>query len=338
MDANPYGLNDEAFGYSLANLIELIVDCLDAAGARSVLEVGALHGTLTRPLATWAGPVGARVVAIDPDPRPGLVELAETEAAVELVREMSPGALENLMPADAVVLDGDHNYHTLTAELETLETGSPLGMPLLFAHDMGWPHGRRDAYHDPDALPPDAVHPIARDARIRPGVAGVAGSGFTFDKIAATEGGPKNGLLTAVEDFVAGREGLRFATVPVYFGLGVLWPAAAPWAGAVETVLAPFDGNPWLDRLEENRLDHLVARVRQVQVVQDEQERRMRLERLLMRLLDSRAFAMAEWVTRLRRRGRPLYSREELRELLRDPSAGSAPPERPRSERRRTSS
>jgi hypothetical protein len=321
MEANPYGIGHEEFGYSLGNLIEMLVACLDAAGVRSVLEVGAFQGKLTAELARWAEPTGARLVAIDPEPRPNLAGLAESEPTVQLVRETSPGALEHLLPTDAVILDGDHNHFTLSAELETIEARSGGSFPLTFVHDIGWPHGRRDAYHDPAALPPEGVRPLAHDVRLRPDVEGVADSGFTFDHVAATEGGARNGVLTALEDFLADRPGLRLAKTAPFFGVGVVWPASAPWADAVAAVIAPYDGNAWLERLEENRLDHLVARIRQVQILQDERERRARLEQLLMRLLDSRAFAIAEWVTRLRRGGKPLYSREELRKLLKDPSA-----------------
>jgi SAM-dependent methyltransferase len=320
MDANPYGIGDEEFGYSLANLIELLVACLTAAGARSVLEVGALHGTLTRALARWAEGAGARLVAIDPEPEAGLLALAESNPAVELVREPSPGALAKLLPADAVILDGDHNHFTLTGELRAIESGSEDSFPLVFVHDVGWPHGRRDAYHDPDGLPAEAVRPLAHDALLRPGIEGIADGGLAFDHVAATEGGERNGVLTALEDFVAGRSGLRVAQTAAFFGLAVVWPAEASWSDAVAAIMEPLDGNPWLARLEENRIDHLVARVRQVQVIHDEHERRSRLEQLLTRLHDSRAFAVAAWVTRLRRGGKPLYSREELRGLLGDPS------------------
>ena len=53
-----------------------MLPCLDAAGARSVVEVGAYAGDLTEALARWAADAGARVVAIDPAPHERLVRLA----------------------------------------------------------------------------------------------------------------------------------------------------------------------------------------------------------------------------------------------------------------------
>ena len=66
-------------------------------------------------------------------------------------------------------------------------------------------------------------------------------------------------MLTAIEDFMAGRDGLRLAIVPAFFGLGVLWHEDAAWAGALAAVLAPLDRNPLLVRMESNRVAQLVT-------------------------------------------------------------------------------
>ena len=55
----------DRIGYSLANVIEVVLGCLDAAEARSVVEVGADRGLLTAALLDWAGAARA-VTAIDP--------------------------------------------------------------------------------------------------------------------------------------------------------------------------------------------------------------------------------------------------------------------------------
>ena len=57
---------------------ELMLPCLDAAGARSVAEVGAFAGDLTRVLVDWAAGAGARCWPIDPAPQPELVAARRT--------------------------------------------------------------------------------------------------------------------------------------------------------------------------------------------------------------------------------------------------------------------
>jgi hypothetical protein len=59
---------DENAG-SLANLRDLWLPCLNAIGARSVVEVGAYRGQLTAELVSWADGAGGRVTAIDPVPQ-----------------------------------------------------------------------------------------------------------------------------------------------------------------------------------------------------------------------------------------------------------------------------
>ena len=133
---------------------------------------------------------------------------------------------------------------------------------------------------------------------------------------AAREGGAQNGVLTAVEDFVAAHDGLELAVVPAFFGLGVVWRRDAAWADEVAELLAPWHQNPMLARLEANRVHHLATE--QILVVQKvvRRDRMIRKDETLRRLLDSRTFALAERISRLRQRGRPAFSREDVRRTL----------------------
>src|SRR5205807_4228406 len=125
--------------------------------------------------------------------------------------------------------------------------------------DVSWPHGRRDDYFDPNQIPAEHRRPIAPEAGLYPGIEGVRHGGLPYHNPAATEGGPRNGVLTAIEDFVAGRDDLRLAVVPAFFGLGVVWRRGAPYAPALAKILDPWDRNPLLGRLEHNRVLHLAS-------------------------------------------------------------------------------
>jgi hypothetical protein len=130
-------------------------------------------------------------------------------------------------------------------------------------------------------------------------------------------------VLTAVEDFVAGREGLRLAIVPSFFGLGIIWPEDAPYAEALAEVLDPLDRNPVLERLEANRVLHLAALHQQMMEITAAWERINRQELLLRRLLRSSAFSVAERLSRLRHRagiatGESVVSKDEVLRALTD--------------------
>ena len=114
MDIDPYANDPGRWGASLVTLAEIIVPCLDAAGARSVVEVGAYAGDLTRLLVDWAAVSGARVTAIDPAPRDPLVALERERPELDLIRATSHEALAGIAPPDAAIIDGDHNWFTVS--------------------------------------------------------------------------------------------------------------------------------------------------------------------------------------------------------------------------------
>ena len=126
-------------------------------------------------------------------------------------------------------------------------------LPLVILRRVLWPHGRRDVYFDPEQVPPTERHPVHPGGGLFPGNPGIAEGGIPYDWPAEREGGPRNGVLTAVEDFVGEHDGLRLAIVPVFLGVGVLWSEESEWSAAMDEAMRPWDRNPMLERLEANR-------------------------------------------------------------------------------------
>jgi Methyltransferase domain len=323
--SDPY-LNDPSrWGVSMAQVAEIMLPCLDVAAASSIAEVGAFAGDLTRVLVAWAAGAGARVQAIDPAPQPGLEALAAEHPELELIRLTSLDALPSIELPDAVVIDGDHNYYTVSEELRIIGERAAAGrLPLLLFHDVLWPHGRRDDYFDPAAIPAQARHPIAGEGHgLLPGDPGTDPGGLPYPRSAAREGGERNGVLTAVEDFVAGRQQTRLAIVPAFFGFAVAWDTAAPWSERLAALLGPFDRHPVLERLEANRVEQLARSYLHKTEVWELERRLARQRALLERLLHSSAFAVAERLSRLRAgagiaTGQPVVSKDEIRAALED--------------------
>jgi Methyltransferase domain len=258
IDADPYENDPARWGHSLANLAEILLGCLDARGAKSLVEIGAYAGDLTCVLLGWAPGAGASVVAIDPTPHDRLIELSKEHSELELIQEPSQEALARIELPDAVIVDGDHNYYTVSEELRLIdERAAGAELPLLILHDVGWPHGRRDAYWNPEGVPEEHRQSTLERPFIFPGEPGVVDTGMPMYAAAEHEGGPRNGVLTALEDYLDRRGELRVATIPVFFGLAVVWSADAPWAQAVADFLEPWDHHPVLERLESNRIHHL---------------------------------------------------------------------------------
>lgn len=319
MRIDPHQHDPDGWGHSLANLAELLVGCLDAAGARSVMEVGAYAGDLTQLLLEWAAQRDATVTAVDPAPQAALARLERERPDLHLIREPSIEALQRAELPDAIVVDGDHNYWTVSEELRIIGQRAPDTLPLLLFHDVSWPHARRDAYYTPDTIPDEHRQPTVPNGGLAPDEPGTRPGGLPYPWPAVREGGARNGVLTAIEDFVAGRDGVRLVVVNAFFGFGAVWSLDAPYAAALAELLDPWDRNPLLARLEDNRV-HLLARMHEHQVHATVGERRnARTDATLRRLLDSRSFAIAERLAGWRRRGTPdpdAVTREEIRRAL----------------------
>lgn len=309
----------ERWGHSLSNAIELVTRCLDIAGVRSVGEIGAYAGDLTVELLEWAAEAGSKVIAVDPTPAPPLIRLAADRPDLELIREPSHAALAKMDLPDALIIDGDHNHYTVSEELRIIgERSGGDGLPLLVFHDVCWPHARRDSYYAPERIPAAHRQPLVEGAGLFPGEPGVMPGGLPYPWAAEREGGKKNGVTTAIEDFIADRSGLRFAVVPVFFGVGFLWEKDRTWSDQLEAVVGPFDRNPVLERMEANRVFHLAREglVRGRLAVR--RQRSDEIELLLRDLLASSAFRTADRIAQLRQGKSATSWREQIENLLRE--------------------
>ncbi len=215
----------------------LIEPILDALQPRRICEVGVAAGALTERLLTWTEHRNCAYVGIDPAPDAAIRERFPADGDVSarsLLLQTSHAALPNVEPCDVYFLDGDHNYFTVRGELEWITRARPSTRnPIIFMHDVGWPWGRRDMYYLPTTVPAEARHAWSETL-------GVALEGDELIEgglrepgryaIAFRSGGPRNGVLTAVEDFLCGDEGTgwEITRLPVAYGLAVLHRPAGP--------------------------------------------------------------------------------------------------------------
>ena len=242
--------------HSLSEHGELIFGALDAARPRRVVEIGSETGGFSKELLDWAGRNGATLVTVEPYPTPEVRELAATTEHFELITGRSPGVLAEIEPGDAYVIDGDHNHWTVTAELRSAYADGR--EPLAILHDVAWPCARRDQYYAPHAIPAEGRHDLSWEQGRDPDsseLVDVGGFQAEFEfAVARAEGGERNGVLTAIEDFLAERPGLDLRTVNAVFGVGYVFPAAAPYAERLRELLDPWHDSRLLARLERNRV------------------------------------------------------------------------------------
>ncbi|HEY9311547.1 class I SAM-dependent methyltransferase [Williamsia sp.] len=240
--------------HSLTLFSEVIGRIFAAARPTTVVEVGVESGGAS---SIYLDHGAQRVYCIEPAPTEQMRHALAQNANLHLVEGFSPEVLGDLPIGDVYILDGDHNYATVRAEVDWILAKAPDAIVIL--HDVLWPCGRRDQYYSADAIEAGGVHEHSDDGAtvwhddVTP--AGFVGQGqFT---VALEAGGERNGVLTAVEDSLATQSpGTReFALVPAIFGLGIIYPTGdAEQVDRLRGALDPYNNSPLLAAMENNRI------------------------------------------------------------------------------------
>ena len=229
----------------------LIEPILARLRPQRLCEIGVESGVFTARLLAWSRQHGCSYLGIDPsvDPtllarwnEPGAGENVVRDARLLVARSLD--VLPSLERCDVYFLDGDHNYFTVRSELELIVHASTDGRaepisPLIFAHDVSWPWGRRDMYYQPSGLPAEARHPYSERLGVCLESDELIDGGLRAPGqycIASHAGGPRNGVLTAVEDFLSehAAQGWEFILIPAAYGLAILYQSTNASRDALE--------------------------------------------------------------------------------------------------------
>ena len=204
-----------------------VAPILDAISSTRVIEIGALRGENTVLMLERLGP-GVELHVVDPVPD---FDPAEHEQKFPgryvFHKDLSLNVIRDLPPMDVALLDGDHNWYTVVNEcrdLAKVNRDAGRSMPVMVLHDVLWPYGRRDLYYNPPDIPDE--HRQTWDRRgMSPHKKKLLQAGGLNAQLAnaVEEGGPRNGVMTGLEDFIAEYDRpLRLIVLPIYFGLAIV--------------------------------------------------------------------------------------------------------------------
>ena len=205
----------------------LIRPIIESVDAKYIVEVGSDTGINTRNILDYCIDNNARMTAIDPFPKFDIDQYKiEFDDKFEIFEELSLNRLPLLEDYDVVLLDGDHNWYTAYNELKIIEKSfKNKNYPIIFVHDVGWPYARRDLYYNPENIPDCFRQPYKR-LGISPCQTGLQKEGGINQGLynSIYENTPKNGVLTAVEDFIEDSDlDFSFKIINAFFGLGILF-------------------------------------------------------------------------------------------------------------------
>lgn len=253
----------------MREFLPIILPALHAAQVRRIVEVGAEHGGMSQALARYAAENQGQLISIDPSPSPEYHDWLAQNSSVQHIPQASLEVLDAQRDIDAWFIDGDHNWYTVYHELRAIRQATNRdGRPMLvFLHDVGWPCARRDFYYSPGRIPAPYRRPHSFEGGVTlgsehlldgRGLRGLGQFAWSLD-----QGGPRNGVLTAIEDFVGeeldAQRQLAWACLPAVFGLGVLFDLDAAYSRPLADILAPWHESPLLASLEDNRLRNYLA-------------------------------------------------------------------------------
>lgn len=218
-----------------------------------IVEVGSGSGENTRNLLQYCHDHDAKLIAIDPHPTHPREWEGEHESLFVFHEKCSLDVLPTLPSYEAVLIDGDHNWYTVFNELRCIEnhmrgTGE---LPCIFLHDIEWPYGRRDLYYYPDRIPTLYRKPYQQAGLDPHHTDLLCNEGWNKNYFhASAAGGSRNGVLTAVEDFLGeSRIKWKFLTITGFHGLGILIPEERLRANAsLVRMIEELSPSPAIDR------------------------------------------------------------------------------------------
>ena len=238
----------------------IILPIIEQINAHYIVEIGSESGINTKNILSYCEDHDAHMTAIDPAPIFDVEKLKnEYGNKFEFYEGFSLSILPLLTDYDAVLIDGDHNWYTVYNELKIIEKSSKgKKFPLVFLHDVGWPYARRDLYYNPENIP-EAYRQPYKQLGMYPGETDLRKKGglnwSLYNSI--YENNPKNGVLTAVEDFV-NESNLKFTFKIIYgfHGLGFLFPQNYEIDNIIKKTINKANLS---DKLESERIKFYIA-------------------------------------------------------------------------------
>ncbi|OGC82126.1 MAG: hypothetical protein A2V81_03180 [Candidatus Abawacabacteria bacterium RBG_16_42_10] len=247
--------------HSMFEFWPIIEKILKLSDAKLVTEIGSENATTTKALCDWAVlDKACRIISVDVKPDEQLLALAKDFKQLKVLAKSSLEVLPELPVQDIYLIDGDHNYYTVYSELQKIHEKSVAhGHPvIIILHDVGWPCARRDLYYYPSLIPESFRQPFSFDMGITLDNSGLISGGFRGESAfacAEKEGGPRNGILTAIEDFMGQNPVYEFDKIDAVFGLGIMISDQHPVKVLVTDCITSYSGNFLLSTLERNRLE-----------------------------------------------------------------------------------
>lgn len=136
------------------------------------------------------------------------------------IGECSFDYLSKLNNYDAIFLNGDANWYVLFNELKNIKQNNN-EFPLVFISNNIFPYKRRDSYINPNLIPKEYRHDFSKFLIYNYEGTEIQISDGLFH--ANEENTPKNGVLTAIEDFISENSNIAISDIKLVDGTTILY-------------------------------------------------------------------------------------------------------------------
>lgn len=182
--------------------------------------------------------------------------------------------LPNLESFDAIFINDDPNWYTVYNELNIIKKLNS-SFPLVFVCNNKYPHKRRDFYTNPEDIPEEYKNECCIDLPI------VYEEGSKIKRTMIKDGfchaiykdTPKNGVLTAIEDFLAENKSLTLLDINPLDGVSLIYKSSNIVDIRINKILeekieSEYAFGDLLDKVIENNL--LLRHIRGMNLLKDD--------------------------------------------------------------------
>ncbi|WP_296790763.1 class I SAM-dependent methyltransferase, partial [uncultured Methanobrevibacter sp.] len=211
-----------------------------------IVEVGSDVGLNTEKILNYCEHENnAKLISIDPSPSYDIGAIKEKYGSKFIpIKDISLNSLKIIEKYDIILIDGDHNWYTVYNELKIIETKfDQKNFPIIILHDTSWPYGRRDLYYNPKTIPSEYLNEYKRLGMMpnKKELLKYGGANVNLNN-ATIENTPKNGVLTAIEDFLKQTNlNLNFYKINGFNGLGIIFPENNSFKNFIEKIVYDSD-------------------------------------------------------------------------------------------------
>ena len=256
--------------------LSVIPTFLSRFKVEKILAIGLSNELIMDEIISFLKDNNCFLYAIDPklDVKDVVKEYDDIKDSIEYYSNDSLNVLPELKDIDAVFINGDPNWYTVYNELNLIKENNSK-FPIVFVCNNKYPHKRRDSYTNPNKIPKEFKNECSNDLQIIYEENDETRCTMVKDGLchAIQEDTPKNGVLTAIEDFLKENSSLEFLDINPLEGISLIYPYSEIAKLRVNQILEnptenAYTINDLSDKIIEN--DILLKHVSRINVLKDD--------------------------------------------------------------------